>query len=492
MYTNGHMGMKDLIDVLVRHQKTIWLTTALFVLVALVANLMLPKWYESNTNLRVKYSRSTNDTVGTLSQEEVMRQQIYTYAEIVKGKTVVEAAIRKVYGNLPETEQPTYEEMVKRIDAKPIKNTEILNVTVRAKSPEEAQALGNALVEILLSRLTDIVRLEGRETKNFIGQRLEDAKANLATIEKQIVDFKEANRIYSVNDQTKNILDRETTIKKMMIDNRMAIQNSQAKAVNTNREIAEEAPGFVGNSPLIEQYKGKLEDMEVELIGLKKTYKDSHPKVQSLQASINNMKDVLAAEINRVANAQAPSGNPVHQALLQSKLQAEVDLAGANAQNRALNQEVGSIQNQLLGQPQKEQGLIKLLRDSAVAEQSYMELAKEYDQARIEEVKEPTNVQIVDTPDLPTKAATPHKLLNLAAALILGLFCGTTLAFVFEVFYQTINTTADISHYLGVNVLAAIPKLQTQEEKKTVWHRWARAMQFWHRKGMKENYEHSS
>lgn len=472
MYNDGRLDVRDLISVLIRRSKIILATIGVFFAIAVACNLLLPTWYVSNVNLRVKYNRSTNDGLGTLSQEEIMHQQIYTYAEIFKGKTVVETATDKIFGDLPEDEKPDYETMLKRIEAEPLKNTEILHVTVAGKDPEEAKNLADALVETFLDRLTEIVRSEGRETKVFIGQRMQEAKDDLNKVEAELVAYKEKNKILSVSDQTKNIMDQQAIVNKLLVDNQVAIKSSQAKVASTNRQISEENPGFVGDSPLIQQYKGKLEDMEVELIGLRKNYKPNHPKVQSLQASVDSLKDKLAFEIGKVARAESPSGNPIHQNLVQAKLQAEVDVASANAQHTALNQEQIKLQDQLDRQPQKEQGLSKLLRDTAVAEQSYTDLAKSYDQARIDEVKEPRNVQVVDMPDVATKPAKPRKLLNMAIGLLLGLFTGISMAFISEIFFKTVDTAFDAEKYLRLPVMGGIPEHLTSRRKKSIWQRF--------------------
>jgi len=468
MYNDGRLEVRDLIGILIRRRKSIFITIGIFCMIAVAYDLLAPTWYESNVNLRVKYNRSVNDSIGTLSQEEIMTQQIYTYAEIVKGKTVVMEVVNKVYGDLPGEDQPDYEHMQKRIEAQPVKNTEILNVAVQGKTAEEAQALGNALVQTLLAHVSDMERSEGRETKTFIGQQLQEAKENLSKIEKEIVEYKEKNQIYAVSDQTKNLLDQQFVLRKLLVDSQLAVKNNQAKLASTNEQIREENPNFIGDSPLIQQYKGKLEDMEVDLIGLKKLYKSNHPKVESEQAAIDDLKQKMEVEIGKVARAELPSSNVIHQGVLQAKLQNEVDVAASQAQLTAMNKEMAGMDAELKDHPQKEQGLIKLLRDSAVAEQSYMDLAKSYDQARIDEVKEPTNVQVVDMPDLPEKPAKPRKLLNIAIGLLLGLFTGVTIACISETFYKTIDTAEDAVKYLGLPVIGGIPEYES-EQKRTKW-----------------------
>ena len=101
----------------------------------------IPPKYEATATMRVKYSQNPgigNSAMGNMNSEESMRQQIYTYAEILKSRSVVEEVIDKEYAS--RVKKPTYEELVRSIDAQPVKNTEILSITVQAPTAEEAPA----------------------------------------------------------------------------------------------------------------------------------------------------------------------------------------------------------------------------------------------------------------------------------------------------------------------------------------------------------------
>ena len=87
-------------------------------------------------------------------------------------------------------------------------------------------------------------------------------------------------------------------------------------------------------------------------------------------------------------------------------------------------------------------------------------LAKRHEEARISEVMQPTDVQIIDTavapsPDRPIK---PNKRLNVMIAAFLGLFVGVGLAFTLEYLNKTITTTEDVKNYLDLPVIGRIPE----------------------------------
>ena len=63
---------------------------------------------------------------------------------------------------------PTYEEFVKtRIETKPYKETELLQVSVTGKSPEQAQEANKLLIDNFLKRLAEFLMLNNVLLVNF-------------------------------------------------------------------------------------------------------------------------------------------------------------------------------------------------------------------------------------------------------------------------------------------------------------------------------------
>ena len=64
------------------------------------------------------------------------------------------------------------------------------------------------------------------------------------------------------------------------------------------------------------------------------------------------------------------------------------------------------------------------MRDALVAQEIYSMLAKRFEEARISEVMQPTDAQIVNPAVEPERRIRPRRTLNVAIAALLGLFCG--------------------------------------------------------------------
>lgn len=79
------------------------------------------------------------------------------------------------------------------------------------------------------------------------------------------------------------------------------------------------------------------------------------------------------------------------------------------------------------------------------------------------DIKKVDNVQLVDDALLPSGPVSPKPLLNIAIALILGLFVSVGIVFLIEYLDNTVKDTDELEKLLEVPVLGTIPMI---EEKK--------------------------
>jgi len=303
--------------------------------------------------------------------------------------------------------------------------------------------------------------------KEFIGGRMQESKKELEVAEAALQQYKQNQKITAPTEETKALIEKIAIIDKLAADNQIAAETARAKLASSQGQLASQKPGFIGESPVIQQYKLKLAELEVELVSLSQNFTANHPKVIAVKAAITETRSKLNGEIAKVVSADAPSANPIHQGLLQAKLQAEAEVAVAAAQQQALNRLITQGEEQIAKLPAKEQGLIKVMRDANVSQEIYIMLAKRYEEARISEVMEPTDVQIIDVAIAPDKPIKPRKLLNVVIAAILGLFTGTGLAFAIEYLNKTVRTSEDVQQYLDLPVLGSIPAFDSEIHKET-------------------------
>ena len=442
-----------------------------FVLIAAVISLLTPPTYEGEVLLRVKQPKGlANSLLGDIAGGSPMatKQLMSTYAEILKSRIVVDQTIAANKIGLdqedPEKKLAKYDSFVTRITTLPVRDTEILRVKVTAPSAPEAEAWTNGLVEAFLTRVTALAREEQSVVREFVGERLKEARQELERAEEALAGYKVQQKIAAPAEETKAIVDRLSSASQLAAQNEVAMASAQGRLANAQRQLGSQKPGFLADGPLIQQYKAKLAELELEQARLLQLYTDKYPKVGQVRAAIAETRQSLTQEVARIVNAESPAANPIHIGVIQSRIQAESDLAAASAQREALRKVMLEGETELSKLPSKEQGLARVMRDAMVAQEIYSMLAKRYEEARISEVMQPTDAQVVNPAVAPEQRIRPRRTLNVAIAAILGLFTGIGVAFFLEYMNRTIRTPEDVREYLDLPVLGSIPDFDAAEQ----------------------------
>ncbi len=449
-----NFDLHDGIRVIRKHSGLIVTIFLFSVFAGAAVSFLMPPTYEGEATLRIKQSKSLDNSLLSTAPgyDWEIQKLLSTYAEIIQSRTIINTVTAKAH-----LQKVSYDKMLSRIHIEPVKDSEILKVQVRDHNPKRAMFLTNILVDTFLVRLMKLVRTEDSAVGNFIDQYLVGAKQNLEQAEQALESFKRDKKIVAPENETKALLDRLSSMNQLKAENNITLAAAQAKLEAANQELSRNKNEQPQDSPLIGQYKAKIADLEVQLVGLLPNSNDGNPQVSAVRAEIEEVRTKLNTEINKVVNREETLTNPVYQNLLQGKLQAGVDIAVAGAQGVALNKLAADAEREIGRLPAREQELARLMRNVSLAQEIYMMLSKRREEAKISEVMVPTNVQLIDRAVLPDKPIFPNKTLNILMAAFLGLFAGLGLAFVLEYLNTTIDTADDVKNYLNLPVLGNIP-----------------------------------
>ncbi|BBB90715.1 MAG TPA: GNVR domain-containing protein [Methylomusa anaerophila] len=454
---NGSIWDKqNIIRIAIQRKGLILAVFILTVMLTVGMNALLPKVYEAETTVRIKQPKALANSL--LADQPVeggnTKQLMQSNTEILKSRTVAQAVIAKLPQDRYAAISPN--DILRRISTSSI-NGEILKIKVQGKTPEEAQTIATALMDAFVQRITGLSRREQKAAREFIGERLLEAKAELETAESAFEDYKREQKIVSPADETKVMVENLAGMKKANDENTTALAAAAAKLSNIREQLNRQKQGVLADNQLIQQQKNKLAELEGEKAGLLAKYTADHPQVQSVQASIDKIKVDLNEEISRVVNGDAPSTNHLRQGLLENEIQVGAELSTASARKTATEQIIASDQQDLAKIPAKEHGLAIVERDVTVAREKYVMLAKRHEEARINEVMQPLEVQVIDEPDASPSPVQPKKTLNLLLGAVIGLVSGIGLAVLGEHVQKKMATEEDVKRYLDLPVIGMVP-----------------------------------
>ena len=467
------IDIKDIAKILVRKRRTIINVTGICILLGGAYLIVTPSTYQSTAMLRIKQTQGLGNSVLSSDpsySDTMARQLMNTDAEILKSRNVVEPVINEIAGD--SSKLPTYEEFVKnRIETKPYKETQLLQVSVTGKSPEEAQEANQLLIDTFLKRLAELSQVEQKATREFLQKRVVTAKEELSEAEKKLQQFQVDNKIYSTNDQMKGLTDKITLIDREKAQNKLDLETAQAALGSINADLGS-AGASIADSSTVQAYKSQLADLEARKASYVGKYTDSHPAMKEVNDQIAKAQAGLQQEIDAIVSA--PSSNSAQQGLLTDKFKNEAALAVAQSKAATLADLDKDNEDAMKALPEKERGYIQAKRDVDVAQDIYEMLSKRLEEAKVAEVMVPNEVQIVDAPTLPEKAIAPRRVLVMVASAIIGLILGCLYTLVNSLRNRRIQTAKDVEDMLQVPMLGVIPnhrKLVTEEPKNKVL-RW--------------------
>lgn len=260
------IDLREVLDIILRNIKLIGKITLGCVVLAVLYLLIASPVYESEALLRIKQQKGLGSSLldaATGGSSQMTQQQMSTYAEILKSRSVVIPVIEKTEEK-KDDKYPEYETYVKdRITTVPFKNTEILKVAVTAKTPDGAQQTNKLLVEGFLDRLTNLSRTEQKATRTFLEGRTAEAKEDLDKAESKLQAYKSEHKIISPTDSAKYFTDKVTEIDKQAAANRVELEAAQAQLAAINGQLGGEARTIADNAT-IKQYNAQLAELETK------------------------------------------------------------------------------------------------------------------------------------------------------------------------------------------------------------------------------------
>lgn len=435
-----------------------------------LVNLAIAPTYEAETIIRVKQARIFENTFNSeleINSKQNSIQNLTTYVEILKSRSVVEPLVMKNKGN----EMVGYYRFINHLKVQMIKDTEILKIRVRAKSPEIAEENTRDLINSFVNRLSYLSKTEQAVYHDFLKKRWQKSKIELQNAEHSLENYKKQAKIVAPAEETKAVIERISAINQLNAENQVALAAAHTRLNNANNQLSLARANIVPKSLALEFQKQKLSQMKVNLVELLQKKSPTNPEVLKLKAEINETNQKLNAEISKIVNKKV-SQDPKQQNLIQNKILAEVEIAAIDAQQQLIQKILKENEQELAKLPVKEQELARLIRNNTLAQEIYLMLAKRFEEAKINEVMQPAGIQIIDEPLASDKPIAPNFWLSLAIGLVSGCLLGSAMALYLENSRRMIVDADDVHEYLDLPVLGVIPefglvKVDSKYSKKT-------------------------
>jgi uncharacterized protein involved in exopolysaccharide biosynthesis len=324
-----------------------------------------------------------------------------------------------------------------------------------------------------------------RELRERLSRDVEDA-------EREIRSLREQERLYGaeltelspyapiVDEQGDTLLapeDQLAVLQRRYLQLSAAYGEDYPDLIKLRREM--EAIGSASGLPAFdaEALQTELLLRETELTSLRNRYSADHPDVQRLErvvASLDQRLTDASQRPTRAASRRTPD-NPVY---LQRQVMLEgtrSELGAAISRRDSLRQRLLELDDQLAVSPEVEREYRSLNR-------GYEQLINQYSEVetKLREATTAVNLEsqlkgerfvVLSEPSLPRNPASPNRLAILMLTLVAAAGVGAAIVAVAERRDDTVRNSRDLTDYLDIPPLVAIPVIANAADKRRIFVR---------------------
>ena len=506
----------------------LWPLVSLLLLTAIIC-VVLPNIYKSTATVLILNQQIPTaivpSTVTTYAQERIqaITQEVTSRSKILK--------LVEKYNLLPDkVKKLTTEELVDQIRKRisfqtinaevnkdgggPVNLTIAFSISYEDEDPGKAQAVTNEIVSFYLEKNLESREKVARGTTEFLTEQLKQEHTRIDDLQTKLADFqkehleelpeysalnmqkleRQSQRLSDIGMQLSSLEEQQSILKgdQALLDpysgsvaskvltpserlQQLKLERAQALSrysashptvIAKDQEIALLQPeGKAGLG--YDKTMDNLKAAETKLAGLKSTYTDKHPEVQSTEREIKRLK----AELADLQNDHQPAGSkiasaPTSPAYITMKSELEklaVSISSLQAEKKQLEKDTKDLLKKLHSMPQVAKQFNDMETEYQSAKFNYNAIEQKLLGARVsqgmEEEKKGESFQVVEPAFLPEKPAKPNRvaIMLAGAVLALGLSFGTAAAREFsDKRIHDLEVLQRISRFPVISIIPAI------------------------------------
>jgi len=435
-----------------RRLSLILAVAAATVLVGLAFTFFSPKTYRANATVILE--TDTTETLPQANAKAAMSNEIVnTQVEVITSRELasrVATALGLLRKEAPEANRAILDELVDRVSADRSGTSYAIKISYDAPTAQMAAARVNEYARQFTNWQLNELRDRNASLREQMGKRLitlrEQAQQDTAALQQ----YRIANNLLSTTGTS--LTEQEISAYNQEVSTAKAQAAEDQARLNT--ALAQLRSGSAGddvgealNSQVISSLRLQETQAAATVANLQSKYGPNHPDLIKANSQLAEVRERIAAEINRVV----------------SNLRAKT--AVSSQRLASLNGSLGSARSQLARNNAAMVGLSEVQRTAQASQDIYESYLGRYKQLVATEGDEAPKARILTLAGVPKKPHSPKPLINLLLSIVIGLGLGLVAAYVAEAMFQGVVTPDEVEQHFELPYLASIPLLSSVSSK---------------------------
>lgn len=476
--TKQEMTFTSFTDAL-RRRRYSFLIPALVVSASLVViAFVLPPVYKSTSTILIEQQDIPADFVKTTvttyaeQQLQIINQRIMTATKLLeiinrfdlykdlRDKKTTEEVVEKMREDI--TMEPISVEVVDRRTGRPTVATIAFTVSYEGKNnPLKVQQIANVLASLFLEENVNVRERQATEISKFLEEEMARVKKDLDGIDTRLSNFKEQHvnelpELLQVNMQTLNNMEHQ----KDLLFERLTHLRERRGSLST------ELSSIPQNLQNLD--RKRLEELEVNLVFLKKRFSDEYPDVINTKAEIAQLKQRLSRKTTAKNQKTALPDNPAYINLSSQLSSVRSEIESLQTQISDTESKIREYHLRIESTPKVEAEYLAITSQRNNTQAKYDDLMRKVMEARVsqglEKEQKGERFTLIEPARLPEKPFKPNRLALVLIGLVLGIGAGAATASTREFLDDSVKNSEELSLVTTLPVLASIPVILTQQE----------------------------
>jgi polysaccharide chain length determinant protein (PEP-CTERM system associated) len=482
-------------DVLLILRRRIWFLLVPFAIVAAataVVSRKLPDQYRSDTLILVVPQRVPESYVRSTVTSRI-EDRLQSISQQILSRTRLERIIQDFNLYAEERKTGIMEDIVQkmRLDIRvDVVKGDAFRVSYIGRDPRTVMKVTDRLSSLFIEENLRDREVLAEGTDQFLEAQLEDARRRLAEHEKKLEIYRKAHsgqlpsqleanlaviqgtssQLQQLNESLNRDRDRRLVVERQLND------LTAASAAPTSVDAADANGGSAAQQLAAAQ--AGLAAMELKL-------KPEHPDIRRAKRVVADLEkkaeqESLQAPLSPEAAPRKGTPGEVARFNKLSDLQAEIEqldrqIAFKQNEDKRLRGMVGSYQQRVEAAPTRESEMSALTRDYATLQSVYQSLLAKKEESKIAANLERRQIgeqfKLLDPARMPEKPFSPNRPMINMFGLFGGIVIGGALIGLLEYRDGSFRTDDDVTSVLKVAVLAVVPLMRSEPERKKLLRR---------------------
>jgi succinoglycan biosynthesis transport protein ExoP len=445
------LNLSRLLLVLVARRKMILLALSVTVLTTGILTFCLPKTYKATSTIVLNY-KGAEPVSGFILSAQLMPRYMATQVDIMTNSAIAAEVVDMLHlaeyprfkrqfqqnkGRQEDIRASITESLLKNLSVVPSRESSVLDISYKDEDPKLSADVANAFAAAYQQAVVKLRIGPVQKAANYFREQVRHSLEKLQKAQNDFSSFQQKNNILNTEQGT----DVDSVRYHELSTQLVAVQGELLAAAASSRQAegdgAVQSPEVIANSS-IQNLKADLARAEIKLNETAKRFEQLHPLYQSSQFEVQRLRSELARQSTTIGRSIKSN-------------------AGILARRAAqLQSEIDTLKSTILDRNQARDTLALLAKQVESAQRAYIVTSERSAQADLESQSSESDVSVLKVAASPRTPSSPNLMINLVAAVLLGLALGCGAALLAERHDYRVRSLFDLETQLRAPILAVI------------------------------------